>query len=311
MPGSPGKVMYFTKPADSPSVIGTGLTAPTAATQIDDPARVPPIPDVPPLPVPPPDSIRNLPPVPKRVAQPPLVIPPEPPTSTIQTVPLKPQPGPSTSQKKKEEYKFKPVPKEYIQLPAREKIFMVYNDPELERVIMQQLVSERITYLNEEIKRLKGEGKDATAEEMQRKKLLAIQDNPMQDSEWQFPAMPEISPPGVPYQPKTISYPPRRVFVEPGYVVHRRLHFEELNSERYGWDLGAINPIISTLYFYKDVLLWPNSLASGCVHGFWDTSAGKCLPGSPTPYYLYPPGLTITGTVVEAGIITGAAFLFP
>ena len=25
--------------------------------------------------------------------------------------------------------------------------------------------------------------------------------------------------------------------------------------------------------------LWPQALASGCVTGFWSTSAGKCLPG--------------------------------
>ena len=63
--------------------------------------------------------------------------------------------------------------------------------------------------------------------------------------------------------------------------------------------------------FYKDVLTWPNSLGAGCAYGFWDTSAGKCLPGSPTPYMLYPPGLTITGSAFEAVIITGAAFAFP
>jgi hypothetical protein len=62
---------------------------------------------------------------------------------------------------------------------------------------------------------------------------------------------------------------------------------------------------VSTVSFYKNALLWPNSLASGLEVGFWDTSAGKCLPGSPTPYYLYPPGLTITGVLTEAGLITG------
>jgi hypothetical protein len=36
---------------------------------------------------------------------------------------------------------------------------------------------------------------------------------------------------------------------------------------------------------------------------------GKCSPGSPTPYYLYPPGLTITGVTTELGLITGGAFI--
>jgi hypothetical protein len=89
------------------------------------------------------------------------------------------------------------------------------------------------------------------------------------------------------------------------------MHFEELNSERYGWDLGFIQPLVSTAYFYRDVLRWPMSLASGCAYGFWDTSMGKCLPGSPTPYFLYPPGLTITGGAFQGVIITGAAFVFP
>ena len=94
----------------------------------------------------------------------------------------------------------------------------------------------------------------------------------------------------------TGTFPPARAVFEPGFVVHRRLHFEEKNTERYGWDLGFVTPFVSTAYFYKDVLLWPNSLASGVVTGFWDTNAGKCLPGSPVPYCFYPPGLTITGT---------------
>lgn len=126
-------------------------------------------------------------------------------------------------------------------------------------------------------------------------------------------AFPPATPAGIglTYQAKTIDYPLRQVTYVSGYVVHRRLHFEEKNSERYGWDLGIIQPLISAAYFYKDVLLWPNSLASGVAYGFWDTNMGKCLPGSPTPYYLYPPGLTITGSVVEGLVITGTAFVIP
>ncbi len=116
---------------------------------------------------------------------------------------------------------------------------------------------------------------------------------------------------GLSYVAKTADYPPRQVDYVSGYVVHRRLHFEEKNAERYGWDLGILQPLVSAAYFYKDVLLWPNSLASGVAYGFWDTNMGKCLPGSPTPYYLYPPGLTITGSAVEGLVITGAAFAIP
>jgi hypothetical protein len=126
-------------------------------------------------------------------------------------------------------------------------------------------------------------------------------------------AFPKATPAGagLSYVAKTADFPLRQVEFVSGYVVHRRLHFEERNAERYGWDLGILQPLVSAAYFYKDVLLWPNSLASGVAYGFWDTNMGKCLPGSPTPYYLYPPGLTITGSVVEGLVITGAAFAIP
>ena len=84
-----------------------------------------------------------------------------------------------------------------------------------------------------------------------------------------------------------------------------------MNSERYGWDLGFASPLVSTAAFYKDVIFWPYSLGSGVRTGFWDTSAGKCLPGSPVPYYLYPPGLSISGTATEALVVTGAAVIIP
>lgn len=124
-----------------------------------------------------------------------------------------------------------------------------------------------------------------------------------------FPAAKPVVPPGTPYVAKTGSYPPLTEYIEPAFVVHRRLHFEEKNSERYGWDLGIIQPFVSAAAFYKDALLWPNSLASGLEVGFWDTSAGKCLPGTPVPYYLYPPGLTVTGMAAELGVFTGGAFI--
>ena len=102
-----------------------------------------------------------------------------------------------------------------------------------------------------------------------------------------------------------------RTIVEPGYVVHRRLHFEEKNAERARWDLGPLSVVVGAAYFYRDVQLWQQSLASGCVTGFWSTSAGKCLPGTPSSYYLYPVGLTVTGTAFETLVITSATFIFP
>ena len=112
------------------------------------------------------------------------------------------------------------------------------------------------------------------------------------------------------YEAKTAKYPPMRQQIEPNFVVHRRLHFEEKNSERYGWDLGWIQPMVSTGYFFKDVLLWPNHLVTGLCNPY-STGAGKCLPGDPVPYYLYPPELSLTGTAFEGVLITGIAFIIP
>jgi len=179
----------------------------------------------------------------------------------------------------------------YVQNPARADVLAFPNDPQLENAILSRLRAD-------EAKRIDPTTKMPVDPYAKYPKTLT------------FPALPQVGE-GLAYQSKTINYPPMRVNYEPLYVVHRRLHFEELNAERYGWDLGIIQPLVSAAYFYKDVLLWPNSLASGVAYGFWDTNAGKCLPGSPTPYMLYPPGLTITGSVVEGLVITGVSFAIP
>src|SRR5207249_5848746 len=105
-----------------------------------------------------------------------------------------------------------------------------------------------------------------------------------------FPEQPVLS--KEPYYGR--AWPKTKMAVEPGYVCHGRLFFEELNSERYGWEVGLFQPMLSSLYFYKDLALLP-------MHAFthpqrcYDCSAGKCLPGDPVPYLLYPPELTVTG----------------
>ena len=116
--------------------------------------------------------------------------------------------------------------------------------------------------------------------------------------------------PGTTYVSKTLSYPPMKTFREPNYVVHRRLYFEERNSERYGWDLGLLTALVSTGYFYADTLFFPHNFAAGGFRERYETSAGKCLPGDPVPYLLYPPGLTPGGLTVEAVVVTGLVFVF-
>ena len=173
-------------------------------------------------------------------------------------------------------------------LPARDKIFVLYDDQQLEQAI--------ITSVKRDVYRMmKSDAREVPKDS---------------DDLWKFPELSRLVPEGTVYHSKTSQYPPRTECFEPAYVVHRRLHFEQKNFERAGWDLGIAQPLVSSLVFYKDVLFWPHSLASG-VHNCWDTSAGKCLPGSPTPFYLYPPEITVTGSIAEIGLVTATVFIFP
>jgi len=97
-------------------------------------------------------------------------------------------------------------------------------------------------------------------------------------------------------------FAPMVEWAEPSYVVYRRLYFEDKNSERYGWDLGPIQPLVSTLCFFKDTLLFPHNFASYPCRRF-DTDAGQCRPGDPVPYILYPPEITGTGLLAEVGAV--------
>jgi len=98
--------------------------------------------------------------------------------------------------------------------------------------------------------------------------------------------------------------------VEPTYVMHRRLMFQHVNTERYGWEMGFVQPFLSAAVFYKDVMFFPYHYATN-PHVRYDASAGWCLPGDPVPYMLYPPELSITGGLLQAGVVTGIASIFP
>jgi hypothetical protein len=287
--------MYFQKPADALTATGAGDPGPDEVAQLNTPARVPGS-DVLPATLPQPTA-RSAP-----VDRPPRPVFNVPPMDTVPTaaypaqdkepvgpggLPI-PKPGgsgdtpPTTALKK--EIKEPPGGATVTQLPRREQIFTVYNDPQLEQAIMDRI--------REDLRR---DGKYT----------------PEQEQYLRFPPLPVLSPPSVPYVAKTWQYQPYKFTVEPFYVVHRRLFFEEKNAERAGWDLGPLSTLVAATHFYVETLLFPAHLVDGCTYGFWDTSAGKCFPGTPNPYLLYPPNLTLSGSVFEAGVVTGFAFLFP
>jgi hypothetical protein len=119
-----------------------------------------------------------------------------------------------------------------------------------------------------------------------------------------------------PYHPLTDEkYEPRQLGglikqIEPNYLVHGRLYCEELNSERYGWDLGIVQPFVSTAVALKDFALFPYNFGTRPCQRF-ESSAGKCYPGDPVPYLLYPPELSLPGGALEAGVILAAFALVP
>jgi len=102
----------------------------------------------------------------------------------------------------------------------------------------------------------------------------------------------------------------RTLTVEPSYVIYRRPYFEELNGERYAWDLGLIGPVVSSAWFYKDLLLLPYHIGSDlcCRH---ESSAGYCLPGDAVPYMLYPPRWSVTGGFTEIVTAMALVAMFP
>ncbi len=303
--GGGGQVMYFSKPADALTATGGAAAgaAPDGVAQrgAGQPALLP-VPDAV-LPPPPPASrYRPI----ESPDVPSLAVPVAGPRPTAYTQPPdQPPPGGADQPPKLEE----PMPPKRgvvppspggakdTQLPTRQQIFTVYNDLELEKAIIDSVIDAQLEQRKRDNPNYTG-----TREQL-------IKD--LDPQTLRFPALPVLSPPGVAYQPKTLKYEPRTLTVEPLYVVHRRLYFEEKNGERAGWDLGPFSLLTSATRFYVNTLLFPAHVANGVTNGFWDTSAGKCLPGSPTPYYLYPPELTLQGSVFQAGVVTGFAFLLP
>jgi hypothetical protein len=111
-----------------------------------------------------------------------------------------------------------------------------------------------------------------------------------------------------PYAPR--EFPSQVALVEASYVNYKRLYFQDVNSERYGWELGFAQPALSAGRFFVDLGLVPYRFASrpfDCI----ESSAGYCLPDSPVPYLIYPPELSVTGAMGEAAAILGLIAVFP
>ena len=84
-------------------------------------------------------------------------------------------------------------------------------------------------------------------------------------------------------------FPPRQTLLVPSILCYRPLYFEEKNTERYGWTVPGLQPLISTGIFYLRTLQLPYSLAAQPPWS-WECNTGYPLPGDPVPYshYLLP-----------------------
>jgi hypothetical protein len=103
---------------------------------------------------------------------------------------------------------------------------------------------------------------------------------------------------------------PMKLEVAPYYVCHGRLYFQQINFERYGWDLGVFQPLVSASTFLYDFVMWPYHLATEPLRGI-EYNTGWCLPGDPVPLLLYPLHPSPTGFVAEVATILTLVAVFP
>jgi hypothetical protein len=103
---------------------------------------------------------------------------------------------------------------------------------------------------------------------------------------------------------------PMRLEVAPYYVCYGKMYFEQLNLERYGWDLGVFSPLASAGMFLWDFVTLPYQMAMEPCRCF-EYNTGYCLPGDPVPLLLYPLQISATGFVAEVGTILTLVAIFP
>jgi hypothetical protein len=106
------------------------------------------------------------------------------------------------------------------------------------------------------------------------------------------------------------SWPVLRMEVAPYYVAHGRLLFQQINTERYGWDFGVLQPLLSASVFFWDFVTLPYHVGTALCRPT-DANLGWCLPGDPAPFMIYPPELSFSGTITEAAVILGLVAIFP
>jgi hypothetical protein len=124
--------------------------------------------------------------------------------------------------------------------------------------------------------------------------------------ETQFPVYPP--------EPKEVSlvrrWAPLTELAEPGYVCYRRLYFEQINLERYGWDFCLLTPFLSLGAFYFDLVALPYHAGEDLFRRY-ECNTGYPLPGDPVPFMIYKPEWSWTGAAAEATAVGLIIVAFP
>jgi hypothetical protein len=106
------------------------------------------------------------------------------------------------------------------------------------------------------------------------------------------------------------QWPLMSELADPAFVCYRRLYFQQIDFERYGWGLGLVTPFLSQGAFYVDLFTLPYHIAMEPLRRY-ECNTGYYLPGDPAPPLLYLPQPSLYGALGEAAVIGLAIAIFP
>jgi len=93
-------------------------------------------------------------------------------------------------------------------------------------------------------------------------------------------------------------------------LCHRPLYFEEPNVERYGYQLGCLQPVVSGAHFFATVPFVPYKMVLCRPHDCMYT-LGQYRPGDYTPFQHNRFVWDTKAAVAQVGVVVGLVFLIP
>lgn len=106
------------------------------------------------------------------------------------------------------------------------------------------------------------------------------------------------------------AWPPfTYAYVAPA-LCHRPLYFEEPNVERYGYQLGCVQSVVSGAHFFATVPFVPYKMVINHPHDCIYT-LGQYRPGDYTPFQRTRFVWDTKAAVAQVGVVVGLVFLIP